>query len=369
MPEVRRHLFGRWPRLREKLPWQPLADLPSPVEKLEHLGDAIGTRDLWIKRDDLNSDLYSGNKPRKFEFIFADAAARGCREVMTMGSAGSNHAAATCLFCQKLGYRPVLALTPQPVLSYVRENILVDHACDPVYLFAGNEAGAVIRMAAYHRRQAKATGCAPYFMYFGGSSVLGNVGFVDAGLELADQIRQGVFPKPRFVFVATGSCGTHAGLLVGLRAAGMSDIRVVGVRIVPKIVTNKLVVAIHANLTAAFLRHRDPTFPAMHFRARDIDLLDDFFGGQYGRPTPEGKAAIKLAAATENLPLDPTYTGKAAAGMVAFFRQHDLCKTPILYWHTRNGAPLEPWAARVTPDQLPPTLRAYFERPLYDPEL
>jgi 1-aminocyclopropane-1-carboxylate deaminase/D-cysteine desulfhydrase-like pyridoxal-dependent ACC family enzyme len=362
-----RHILRRFPRLRAALPWMPLAELPSPVGLAEHLSRAAG-RSIWIKDDGADSTLYSGNKPRKFEFIFAEAIRLGRTEVMTMGTVGSNHAAATCLFCCRLGLRPVLALAPQPVLSYVRENILVDHGCEPVYLFARNEPEAVVKMAAYFEKRRRETGTPPYFMYFGGSNRLGNVGFVEAGFELAAQIAAGELPKPSRIFVATGSCGTHAGLMVGLRAAGMPEVRVVGVRIVPKIVTNKFVVATHANQTAAFLRRLDPTFPAMHFRARDVDLLDDFVGGGYGVPTPEGKDAINLVRETEGLALDPTYTGKAMAGALATIAKLP-SDEPVVFWNTKNNVPLDRFTARTDPNTLPKQLRRYFEKPLYDLDL
>ncbi|MDP8225752.1 MAG: pyridoxal-phosphate dependent enzyme [Candidatus Lernaella stagnicola] len=363
----RRWLFRRFPALADRLPWQQLANLPTPVERCEKFSARLGA-EVWIKRDDLDSDLYSGNKPRKFEFIFADAARCGAKQIMTMGSVGSNHAAATSLFCCRLGYQPVLAVVPQPVLSYVRENILVDHSCNPIYLLSRNEAEAAVKMMLHSRRVAHETGTPPYFMYFGGSSRIGNVGFVEAGLELAAQIKAGDMPEPSRIFVATGSCGTHAGLLVGLRAAG-SNVRVIGVRIVPKIVTNKLVVATHANLVASYLRHIDSTFPAMHFSTRDIDLLDDFFGGEYGRPTAAGKEAIFLARDTDGIDLDPTYTGKAFAGLLAYLYSCPDRQAPILFWHTKNGLPLDRWTEGVAPESLPPMLQRYFTEPLYDPEL
>lgn len=363
-----RHLFRRYPGLIGKLPWMPLADLPSPVQKLEKLGAHLGLTDLWMKRDDLNSTLYAGNKPRKFEFIFAEALARGSDEIVTMGSAGSNHGAATCLFCCRLGLQPVLAVSPQPVLSYVRQNILVDCQCQAKFLNAGNEVSASLKIMAYFLKARLAGRKKPYFMYFGGSSRAGNVGFVEAGLELAAQIARGEVPLPRYLFVTTGSCGTHAGLLVGLRLAEL-PIEVIGVRIVPKVVTNRPIVAAHANRLAEYLHRLDPSIPALRFSAREIRLLDDFYGGQYGRPTPEGKAAIRLLAETEGLPLDPTYTGKSFAGLLAFLKRQNITREPVLYWQTLNGVPLQDRQAAAPPADLAPPLRHYFEAPLYDPEL
>jgi len=363
-----RPLFARFPALIGKLPWMPLADLPSPVQKLEKAGAALGVSDLWMKRDDINSKLYGGNKPRKFEFLFADARAKGATAVMTLGSAGSNHGVATTLFCRHLGFDPWLALVPQPVLTYARRNILVNHALGAKFMFSGNDVFNVANILRFYAGQRLRGAKAPYFMFFGGSAPRGNVGFVDAALELAEQVSRGETPLPRYIFVTTGSCGTHAGLLVGLRLLGLPT-EVIGVRIVPKAVTNRAAVALHANLIVRLLRSYDPSFPKMHFRAGEIHLLDNFYGGQYARPTREGKEAIRFLKETEGLPLDPTYTGKSFAGMIDFIRRLPDKNAPILYWQTLNAVDLSPHIPRDVPADLPAPLKRYFTEPLYDPEL
>ncbi len=365
---AQRHLLARFPQLAERLPWLPLANLPSPVARLEQLGAARGATQLWVKPDDQNSELYSGNKVRKLELILGHARQQGYRRVLTMGAVGSNHAAATSLFCRELGFEPVLALIPQPVLSYVRQNILVNHACGARYIFAPNEVACVAGVARFVLTARARRQPPPYLVYFGGSLCPGGVGFVEAGLELAEQVRAGKLPEPKYVFVATGSCGTHAGLMVGLRLAGLST-EVVGVRIVSKAVTNRWVVAWHANRTARFLRRRDPAFPRLRFRASEVRLLDGFYGGQYGRPTAEAKRAIALLGETEGLKLDPTYTAKAFAGMMHAIEQQGLRRKPVLFWQTLNGVDLSQRIADICPDELPAPLRRYFSEPLYDPEL
>jgi len=363
-----RYLFQRFPALAKNLPWMPLAKLPTPVQRLEQLGHELKSSNLWIKRDDLDSDIYSGNKVRKFEFIFADAKAKKKTCVLTMGSAGSNHGAATTLYCRELGFDVILALCPQPVLSYVRQNILVNHNLGANIMCSGNDVTNVLNIAKLYFSNLLQGKPQPYFMYFGGSSAIGNVGFVEAGLELGAQVQAGELPEPKYLFVATGSCGTHAGLLVGLRLAGLST-RVMGVRIVPKMVTNKPVVAFHANRLVRFLRSHDRNFPVMKFHATDIDLLEDYFGGQYGRPTASGKEAINLLGETEGIPLDPTYTGKAFAGLLGFVRQQNIIDEPTLFWQTLNTADLSKHIPQEVPEDLPMPLQKYFQKPLYDPDL
>ena len=344
-----------------------LADLPTPLQRLDRMGSELGVDQLWIKRDDLSSQLYGGNKPRKLEFLFAHIRQLGRREVLALGGVGSNHAVATSLFCRKLGLQPVLGLAPQPILSYVRTNILVNHACGAKFILGSNEASCAAKVSHYLLKS-KARRQPPYVMYFGGSSRLGNLGFVEAGLELAAQLRQGQMPTPRYIFVATGSCGTHAGLLVGLRLAGLPT-QVVGAAVVPKLVTNRYVVAWQATRTIQFLRNTDRSIPSIHIRPREIELLDEFCGGKYGRPTQAGKEASALLEQTEGFKLDPTYTAKAFAAMMHYLNQRNVKRAPVLFWHTHNSVDLSRYAPAQPPAELPAPLKRYFTAPLYDPDL
>jgi len=366
--QMGRQLFKLFPGLVGKAPWMHLADLPTPVHRLEKLESRLGLQDLWIKRDDLTSQIYGGNKPRKLEFLLADATAKHCREVLTLGGVGSNQAAALCRFCERIGIRPILALYPQPMHSSVRKNILVDVACQARFLLGGSTIGSCW-LAARHILGARLRGeKPPYFIYFGGSSAVGNVGFVEAGLELAAQVKANMLPLPRYIFVPTGSCGTQAGLLVGLKAAGLPT-EVIGVRVVTKTATNRFVVAFRANQVARYLRRLDPSFPAIRVRASEVRLLDDYYGKGYGHPTPEGKAAMRLMHDLEGLNLDPTYTGKTFAGLTDFICSKRIADAPVLYWFTLNSVPLESMAPPDIPPDLPPPLKAYFDTPLADPEL
>jgi 1-aminocyclopropane-1-carboxylate deaminase/D-cysteine desulfhydrase-like pyridoxal-dependent ACC family enzyme len=354
---TKRHLFRRFPGLIEKLPWMELAELPTPVSRLNNLSREVGGAEIWVKRDDITATIYGGNKPRKFEFLFAEAIAKGRTEIMTFGGAGSNHAVATSLFAKKLGLACTLGIVPQPNLQYVRENILVYSQAGAHFIFGGNE---VTMMA---KALAQAARTKPYLMWFGGSSAVGALGFVEAALELAAQIKDGLLPEPKRIFLATGSCGSHAGLIVGLKLAGLST-EVAGVRIVPKIATNKWVVALLANRTADLLLRLDPSIPAVCTETRDVTLLEGFMGRGYGWPTEPGNQAIKLAAETEEIHLDPTYTGKAFAGMIAFLKNAQQDPGPSLFWNTKNSRVLD--LPDGPPEDLPDQLRSYFERPVID---
>lgn len=367
-PENERLLFQKYPELIGKLPWMRLADLPSPVQPMEQLSEKLGTENLWIKRDDLNSQVYSGNKPRKFEFTFAAAKKLGRDSLLTMGGVGSNQCVAATLHGARCGFSTIFYLSPQPVLSVVRKNILVNFKHDAKMIHNENEVFSTIQMLRlYMEARVKGT-VPPYFMWFGASSKIGNLGFVEAGLELAKQIEQGQLPAPRTIFLPTGSCGTHAGLLVGLSLAKL-PCEVIGVRVVPKAVTNRYVVAFHANRLSRYLHQLCPSIPRIRTNPAQVKLWDDFYGGQYGRPSTKGKAAMKLLQETEGITLDPTYTSKAFAGMLHFIKNRRTNSDPVLFWHTLNGVDLTAHTKGVNWEDLPEEMRQYFTRPLYDPEL
>lgn len=124
-------LFRQYPELVEKLPRHALGNYPTPVARLASLGHDH----LWIKRDDLTSDLYGGNKVRKLEFILADALKRGCRQIITMGGIGTNHGLATAIFCREAGLACRLLLFHQPVNDHVKQNMLLycKYGAEPRY--------------------------------------------------------------------------------------------------------------------------------------------------------------------------------------------------------------------------------------------
>ena len=122
--EASRALFERYPRLRKKLPHAVLAELPTPVARLEKLGAKLGASRLYVKRDDLTARPYGGNKIRKLEFILGQALGERARSVMTFGVDGSNHVVATALYARKMGLECIGMLCPQTNAGYVRKNLL-----------------------------------------------------------------------------------------------------------------------------------------------------------------------------------------------------------------------------------------------------
>ena len=326
------------------LPHLPLAR-PTPVERLDALSDVTGSA-LWVKRDDLSAELYGGNKVRKLEFLLADARRRGCKSIVTTGAYGSHHVLATSLFGAHWNFNVHAVLVAQPWTPHVEENL----RC---VLGAGTEVHRAPAWPIVATKTASllagltARGLSPYRIPHGGSSVVGTLGYVEAGLELAGQIDSGAMPEPSAIFVALGSGGTVAGLSVGLAAYGFTT-PVIGVRVTPRLVCNRAVVVNLINGTVRYLRNIDRSFPDVAKGAgRLLNVYSGHYGGGYGVVDGATTDAL-LRAKQSGLELDPTYTGKAFAAFIsaAASGRHG---RQLLFWNTLSSADLGPLLAVAPP--------------------
>lgn len=353
-------LEARFTALAAALPRQPLADLPTPVELLQL--DA-GRLRCWVKRDDLSGKAYGGNKVRKLEYLLGQARAKGARKVMTFGTAGSNHALATGIYARATGLQSISMLTPQSNARYVARNLLMGLRAG-IEFHAYPDERAVMRAVPWVRlRHARQDGQRPMIIAGGGSSPLGTVGFVNAGLELAMQIEAGELPAPDFIYVALGTMGTAVGLALGLRAARV-DARLVCVRVVHRRVANPDRFRSLSRATVALLCEADPHFPALQDDDLKVEFRDEFFGDRYARFTVPGMAAIEAAREAGGPPLEGTYTGKAFA---ALLHDHDagrLAGKSVLFWDTYNSRPFPDDLYDQDPGALPEALQSYFTRPV-----
>ncbi len=325
-------LGSRFPRLAN-LPHVPLVR-ETPVERLEQASHETGG-DLWVKRDDLTAEAYGGNKVRKLERLIGDAKRQDCDVLITTGAYGSHHALATSIFGRRWGFDVELLLVPQPITRHVEENLRADLAVGARVHRVRRWAMVPPRVAALQAKL-RLQGRRPYRIGHGGSSPLGAVGFVEAGLELAQQIDAGQIPEPASIHVALGSAGTCAGLAVGLAAAGLY-IPIVAVRVTPLPVCNSLVVSSLLKRTVQMLREVDHSFPDVTRGAtKMIDIDGSLYGAGYGERSEAADDAI-IRAELDGLTLDPTYTAKAFA---AFLRDARGGRESRLYWHTLSSADL-----------------------------
>ena len=290
---------------------------------MDRLGAALGldAGRLWVKRDDVNGVGGGGNKVRKLEFLIGDALAQGCDTLVTGGGRQSNHCRITASAAAKLGLGCTIVLTsPRP--SVPTGNVLLDEVLRPDIVWAGTRdyygAEAAIEEAC---ERLTVEGRKPYRMPVGGASTIGALGYVACGLELVEQR-----PDVSFVVTADGSGGTHAGLV-----AGVGDhAKVLGVDVGTRPDLDERVPEKAAEVAA---------LAGLPAPAGTVQLDHERFGPGYGAPTDECREALHLAATLEGLLLDPVYTGKAMAGLIAAARQGRLpADGSIVFVHT-GGTP------------------------------
>ena len=360
-------LFEEYPPLREKLAYVSLGELPTPVQKLERLGTELGISQLYIKLDDLSGKVYGGNKPRKLEFILGSALRSGAREVIAFGGAGSNHALATAIYAQKVGLKSISMLMPQPNARYVGRNLLMSHHCGAELHPCGAELESARNMPLVYlatiyqllRRRLK-SGRFPQLIPPGGSSPLGVIGFVNAAFELRKQITNGEMPEPEYIYVACGTMGTAAGLILGLKAARL-DSRVVPVRVTSEKFTSARGMIELINKTSSLLRSLDASFPVFEFSAADIDIRHDYFGERYALFTREGMEAVSMMREREGIKLDGTYTGKTLAALIDDAKSGRAQGKTVLFWNTLNSRDFSDAISSIDYHSLPREFHRYFE--------
>jgi D-cysteine desulfhydrase family pyridoxal phosphate-dependent enzyme len=286
--------------------WVPLSPVsPTPVQPMDRLGAALGLAAgrLWVKRDDLTGLGGGGNKVRKLEYLCADALAQGCDVLVTGGGRQSNHVRMTAAAANRLGLDCTIVLGSAPV-EVATGNVVLDQLLGPEIVWAGPlgyyALEAAIDAAADRLR---AAGRRPYAMPLGGASTIGQLGYVRAALELRDQL-----PDTTLIATADGTGGTHAGL-----AAGWGDHEaILGVDVGTRPDLDDVVPREAA--AAAALAGRAPPSGTC---AVDHDRIGD----GYGAPTTACREALDLAARLEGMVLDPVYSGKGLAGLIAAVRE------------------------------------------------
>ena len=344
-------LVDRFPALAA-LPRVPFVERPTPVEPLRLPGLPDGA--LWVKRDDQSCPLYGGNKPRKLEFVIGAAVARDSRRLVTTGAVGTHHGLATTLLARSQGIATTIAVVPQPVTDHVREQLNAMWACGAEIVPARGVGSAALQVVRVLARSAL-RGERPTFVPTGGTSALGDIGFVSAACELADQIEAGALPEPREIYVPVGSGGTLSGLVLGARLAGLRA-RFVGVLVTDILPPSPARLARLAAATLRRLRRGAPSLPAVRVGAEDFALTPRQLGAGYGAPTQAALAAAEAGRAA-GLRLETVYTAKCLAELLERWRE-GRAEAPLLFWHTYSSADFLRTAG-AAPDRgaLPAALR------------
>jgi D-cysteine desulfhydrase family pyridoxal phosphate-dependent enzyme len=323
------------------------AHLPTPVEELPRLSEALGGPTILVKRDDQTGLAFGGNKTRKLEFLIAEAQEQGADVLISAGAFQSNHCRQTAAAAAKFGFDCILVLTGERP-GAPSANLLLDEmfGAKIVPVADRSERDRVLKET---RDRAASEGRHPYLVPYGGSSPTGALAYAFAIEEL---MQQGVHPD--WIVFATSSGGTHAGLVLGRRLFGFGG-EILGISI------DESVEWLQANVsrlaTEASLRFGTP----LEFERTDVMANADYCRAGYGVVTTAERDAVRLFARTEGLLLDPVYTGRAAAGMIDLIRQGHFRKDEsVLFWHT-GGQPA------LFADKYAPLMSAEGEDPLPAP--
>jgi len=348
------YLQAKFPLLGEKLPRMHLATLPTPVRELAvDLGSE--KKSISIKYDNLTGTIYGGNKVRKLEYIFPRALAKGCKRIATFGAAGSNHALATALYARQAGFECTCFLSHQAKTALVPATL---------NMHARNRTDLVRFGGAYKSRiktlRENLWGKEAWVIPMGGSSWLGTIGFVAAGLELAAQIENDEIPLPGKLYVGSGTMGTAVGLALGLAVAEL-DTEVHAVRVSDKSIANERAMGLLLRKTADMMRRIDTSVPADLAARANLRMRHNFFGPGYARGTATTDAAISFAKSQLDITLESTYTGKAMAALRADLRKPGADDLNFLYWHTYNSVPFDvPTDHPLDEKALPAEFLRYF---------
>lgn len=313
-----------------------LAHLPTPLERMDRLSAELGGPEIWIKRDDCTGLSTGGNKTRKLEFLMAEALAQGADTIITQGATQSNHARQTAAFAAKLGLACHILLedrTGSNDANYnTNGNVLLDHLHGATTSRRAGGADMAAEMEVLADRL-RGDGRKTYVIPGGGSNPTGALGYVNCAFELVSQANDRGLVIDHIV-TATGSAGTQAGLITGLKALNARiPLLGIGVR-APKPKQEESVFNL-AQRTAEKLG-----CPGVVTRA-DVVANTDYVGAGYGIPRADTLEAIQLFAQLEGILLDPVYSGKGAAGLIDLVRKGHFKKGQrVVFLHTGGAAGL-----------------------------
>ncbi len=317
-----------------RFPRRRYTPAPTPLERMDRLGDHLGGPVLWVKRDDQLGLAAGGNKTRKLEFLVADALEQGADTLITTGAVQSNHCRLTLAAAVKEGLACRLVLEERVPGSY-DENASGNNF---LYRLLGAEKITVVPagtdLAAAMQAEADAlaqAGRKGYVIPGGGSNALGALGYVACAQEtLAQAFELGL--RIDHLVVASGSGGTHAGVVAGLTGAN-AGIAVTGISVRAETAVQERKILDLARATVELVGSRHEVTPA------DVSVNDAYVGPGYSLPTDAMVEAVQLFARLEGILLDPVYTGKTAAGLIDLVRQGAFARDEnVVFLHT-GGSP------------------------------
>jgi len=328
--------------LLKKIPKVKLGFFPTPLQRLDRLSEELGV-EIYLKRDDFTGiSQFGGNKIRKLEYLMADAVKENADTVYTYGASQSNHAMQTATACNRLGLHPLLFLTDiiGSDLSRPEGNLLLDRILGAEIhlepLLGDSLKDTSIRVHRKAKEQIASLekeGRRCYEIPMGGANAIGSLGFVEAFVEVAEEfLFRGL--KADYLYHATGTGGTLAGLIAGKKLLG-SETRImsIGVGIGGDGYKDKVMKL--ANGALNLLEREERVYE------EDFEVFEDYYGKGYEVPSEEGSKAIRLLARTEGIFLDPVYTAKAFSGMLDHIEKGIIEKgRRVIFWHTGGATAL-----------------------------
>lgn len=309
---------------------------PTPIHKLKNISNDLGVN-LYIKRDDMTGvNLFGGNKVRKLEFLIGYAKEHGYDTVFTFGATQSNHAMETATMCNIEGLKCVLYLVDltEQKEDVPKANLLLDMILGAeIHIVPANgreEAEADLEAEELCKKQVEQLekeGHKCFVIPEGGANYIGSTGFINGYVEMMWQMKE-LNEKPDYIFHATGTGGTLAGLAAG-RALLQSDALIYSVTVSPKQLSHLEKVAKIATESLHYIGSDKIVLPSdMHYEM-------SYFGEGYEKPTKAATEAIQYLARKEGIIVDPVYTGKAFSGMLDCVRSGKVPKgSTVVFWHT-----------------------------------
>jgi D-cysteine desulfhydrase len=341
-----------FPRLDANLRRTAIANVPTPVTT--HKVDLpSGPRYVIVKHDEVTSDVYGGNKVRKLEYLLRRASDRDAQRIATFGAVGSNHALATAIHATRLGFDCTCFLSHQKATPNIARTLNMHRELGTELVRWGRSIDSLTLFRQYLHRDKS------WVIPLGGTCWLGAVGFVNAGLELAEQIRSAEIPCPARIYIACGTTGSAAGLALGLAAARLpATVHAIQVADNPFSSEGKLRKLMAK--TQFILNRLDPLFEATGSQER-IVWRDEFLAGGYAKIDDATAAAVNTARDSLDLSLETTYTGKAMAAMLHDLRSADYDGDTCLFWNTYNSRELPVTSDRPNAwDVIPEEFARYY---------
>lgn len=321
----------------EKYPRLRLTPLPTPLTYMKNLSEYLGGVNIYVKRDDIGSLAFGGNKTRKLEYIMAKALEENSDTIVTLGGVQSNWVRQTIAAAKALGMDAVAVLEGEKP-DVIQGNLMLDMLMGASLIYMpgisqedeDKEIASEFPITGPIAEKLRAEGKRPFLAPLGGATPTGHLGYINMVSELKDQLNDIHIAADRIV-IGTGTGGTHAGIQLGLRMAEM-DTKLTGISVSFHTRPKEQEIAEMCNLAAEEYGITE------RFTSDDISVNYDYVGAGYGAVTEGAVNAVKLAARLEGLIMCHTYAGKALSGLIDLVRRGEIKKgETVVFVHTGGG--------------------------------